>query len=77
MVRNALREEIMKMSVADRILLAQELWESIADEPNACELTPEQERELDRRFKALRQRLESGGDTSTSWAEAKHRIRKK
>lgn len=76
MVRNSLREEIKKMSAAERILLAQDLWDSVADDPDAWELTPAQEREIDRRLKALERRAKSGKRAGSTWAQVKRRVRK-
>jgi len=41
------------MSVAERIQLVGDLWESIADEPEALLLTEEQQAEIDRRSDEL------------------------
>ena len=42
---NALREELFKLSAAERLELVEELWDSIADEDKALELTDEQREE--------------------------------
>jgi putative addiction module component (TIGR02574 family) len=39
----------------ERLQLAEELWESVADEPGALPLTEAQAQELDRRLAAYRQ----------------------
>ena len=48
MSRN-LANEIGKLSVAERILLVEEIWDSIARENEAFELTETQKKELERR----------------------------
>lgn len=45
-----LREQIMRLSVAERIQLMDEIWDSLADDPEAFPLTDEQKAELDRRL---------------------------
>ena len=47
--------EILKLSVAERIQLAEDIWDSIAAEPEALPLTPVQRDELRRRSTAYRQ----------------------
>lgn len=42
--------DLLKLSPAERIQLAQDLWDSILDEPEAVPLTEEQHQELDRRL---------------------------
>jgi len=39
---NALRKELFQLSAAERLELVEELWDSIADEDSALQLTPEQ-----------------------------------
>jgi len=47
---NALREELFKLSAAERLELVEELWDSIADEDEALALTEEQREDLERRL---------------------------
>jgi putative addiction module component (TIGR02574 family) len=68
-----LREELLKLSVAERLELVQELWDSIAAD---CErepypLTDEQRQDLERRL------AETDEDPTASapWQEARERIR--
>ena len=49
-MNKALRDEVMKLSTAEKIELAYELWESIPPGEEEFELTPEQIQELDRRI---------------------------
>lgn len=46
--------EILKLSVAERIQLAEDIWDSIADEPDKLPVTPEQRQQLQRRSAAYR-----------------------
>lgn len=47
--------EILKLSVAERIQLAEDIWDSIAAELEALPLTPAQRDELRRRSAAYRE----------------------
>jgi putative addiction module component (TIGR02574 family) len=68
---NALRDELFRLPAAERLELLEELWDSIADEDPALELTPEQREDLDRRL------AEADADPTggSSWEEARERIR--
>ena len=46
--------EYVKLSVPERIQLVEDIWDSIAEVPEAVPLTEAQEAELDRRFDAHR-----------------------
>ena len=43
-------QEILKLSVAERIELVEAIWDSIADAPEILSVTATQKRELDRRL---------------------------
>jgi putative addiction module component (TIGR02574 family) len=68
---NALRKELFQLSAAERLELVEELWDSIADEDKALELTPEQREDLDRRL------AEADADPTggSPWDEVRERIR--
>ena len=61
---------IDRLSVAERILLVEEIWDSIAEEVNSSELTPAQKDELDRRLAAM----ESDPQAGSPWEEVKARL---
>ena len=63
--------EIRKLSLAERILLLEDVWDSIADEPEAWELTHDQQDELDRRVAAY----DANPQNTFSWAEVKASLR--
>ncbi len=65
-----LPSDIRQLTVADRLLLVEELWESIADDESQIELTDAQKAELDRRLAAREKR----GDASAPWPQVKRRI---
>ena len=48
-----LTKQIKKLSIPDRILLVEEIWDSIAEENEAFELTEAQKDELGRRSKSF------------------------
>lgn len=63
--------ELRKLSVAERIQLAQDLWDSIAEDgAEALPLTDEQRDELDRRLADAEQNPGIG----RPWAEVKARL---
>jgi putative addiction module component (TIGR02574 family) len=49
-----LTEEAKKLSIAERINLVEEIWDSIAEENGCFELTEAQKEELDRRLESFR-----------------------
>ncbi len=69
----ALLKKAAKLPVPDRIKLVEDIWNSIADEPDEFPLTPAQKRELDRRIELMRKNPGRG----IPWEEAKQRILKR
>ena len=63
-------EEILKLSVEERLSLVTTIWDSIAADPEALELTDTQKAELDRRLEDL----ERNPDAGSPWPEVKARI---
>jgi len=45
-----LTDEAKKLSVAERIVLVEEIWDSIAEDSGCFELTESQKKEIDRRL---------------------------
>jgi putative addiction module component (TIGR02574 family) len=69
-------EDILKLSVSERILWAEALWNSIATEKKSGELmevSPEHKKILDEELSAYKNDSSSG----SSWNDVKSRIRKK
>lgn len=62
--------EIQKLSVSERIMLAEALWDSVHNQDAEIEITEAQRRELDKRLAALELDLEPGA----SWSEVRQRI---
>ncbi|WP_101675534.1 addiction module protein [Alloalcanivorax mobilis] len=62
--------EIQSLTVSERILLAEALWDSIVAEQADIALTDAQKEELDRRLAAF----EIDQDEGSSWSSVKARI---
>lgn len=62
-----LTEEAKKLSIAERIDLVEEIWDSIAEENGCFELSEAQKQELDRRLDASRANPSRG----RTWEEIK------
>ncbi len=60
-------EQARELSVAERIILVEEIWDSIADDKETFELTQEQKDELDRRIEADQKNPNEG----RTWEEIK------
>ena len=64
--------EILQLTIAERIQLAEDIWDSVAAFPEAIPLTDAQKEELDRRLQAYAQNPNEG----ISWDELKEKLRK-
>jgi len=62
--------DIRELSVEERLELVGEIWDSIFEETDPCELSDEQKVELDRRIAAHRENPKAG----STWAEVKVRL---
>jgi putative addiction module component (TIGR02574 family) len=65
------KADVMSLSVAERIQLVEDIWDSIAEFPEAVSLTDEQKIELDRRLEAYHQNPDEG----SPWGMVCERIR--
>lgn len=65
-----LKVEISQLSVAERIQLAEDLWDSISEQQEELPLTEAQQQELDRRLENYKQNPAKG----SSWEEVKKRL---
>lgn len=52
-MNNKLLADILQLSAAERIRLAQDIWDSVSELPDAAALTDEQKYELDQRLAFL------------------------
>ena len=64
--------EITQLSTAERIQLAEDIWDTIAAKPEEIALTEAQTDELDRRLEDYRQDPSAGA----SWQEVQQRVRR-
>ena len=53
-------EEILDLPAAERVEIAQQIWESVVDDPEAVVLTQPQKEELERRWRAFEQNPDEG-----------------
>ena len=60
-----------KLTVPEKILYLQDLWDKIAEVPDEVEITDAQREELDRRLKDY----EESPDEGSSWEEVRKRVR--
>jgi len=70
MTANALAE-IAQLSVAERIQLAEDIWETLVAVPDAIPLPDTQRAELDRRLQAYQDNPQTGA----SWQDVQQRVR--
>ncbi len=66
-------EELLKLSVAERIQLVEDLWDSIAADPESLPLTEAQKAELDRRL----EEHHADPDSAIPWEAVRERLYKK
>jgi putative addiction module component (TIGR02574 family) len=67
------RKDILSLSVAERIELIGDLWDSLAETPEAIPLTEAQKAELERRREAYRK----DPSTALPWSVVRDRIGKR
>ncbi len=70
-MRNSQLTEVLKLSIAERIQLAEDIWDSLKDFPESLELTEDQEKELENRLENYRSNPSEG----LSWDELKKQIK--
>ena len=62
--------DIRSLSPADRIKLAEQLWDSVLEQPDDIELSPEQIELLESRLAAYK----ADGDLGDTWENVKARV---
>jgi putative addiction module component (TIGR02574 family) len=62
--------DIQSLSTPERILLAEQLWDSVRNKSDEIEVTPDQLKIIESRLAAL----ESDGDLGDSWENVKARL---
>ena len=70
-LHSLLKFDISELSIAERIQLAEDLWDSILEQQEQLPLSPAQQQELDRRL----ENYEKNPTTGSSWEEVKKRFR--
>ena len=65
--------DLLHLSVAERIQLVEDLWDSIATEPEAMELTEAQRQEIDRRLAEH----DANPESAIPWEEVRARLRQR
>lgn len=63
--------DILELSVAERIQMVEDIWDSIAAGPEAVPLSEELKQELDRRLEAYRLNPDAG----SPWIAVRERLR--
>ena len=63
--------QVLELEIPERIRLAQAIWDSIAEVPEALSVTESERQELDRRLEAYYRDPEAG----SAWSDVKARIR--
>ena len=64
--------DLLQLSASERIQLAQDLWDSVAELPQALELSESQREALDRRLEAYR----TDPDAGLPWESIKASLQK-
>ena len=69
-MKNGILSEVLKLSIQDRIIFVEDIWDSIAKVPESVELTEPQKKELDRRLKEYHK----NPDVGSPWDEIKSKL---
>ena len=69
-MENLLPSNIKQLSIAERLQLVQDIWDSITLSPDLVPLTDKQQQELDARLELYNQNPDSG----KSWEEVKKKF---
>ena len=65
--------KIQELSNSEKVVLAQELWDSVVIDQQALDVTQEQISELNQRLA----QFEMDGEVGSSWSDVKERVLKK
>lgn len=68
---SSIAKDILSLSVPERILLVEDIWDSIAEIPDEVLLSEAQKQELDLRLDAYHRNPDAG----SPWSEVRERIR--
>jgi putative addiction module component (TIGR02574 family) len=67
------KQDILNLSISERIQLVEDIWDSIVEMPEAVTLTDDQKRELDNRLDAYHRDPNKG----SPWEEVRRRVQKR
>lgn len=70
---SSIAKDILNLSVPERILLVEDIWDSIAEIPEEVSLSAAQKQELDHRLNAYHQ----DPNTGSPWVAVRERILKR
>ena len=70
-MKKSIIAEVLQYDISERILLVEDIWDSIANVPEAVSITDSQRKELDRRLEAYH----SNRTTGAPWDIVKKRIK--
>ena len=70
---STVRRDIQSLSVAERLRLLEEIWDSLVETPEAIPVTEAQRRELERRRRAHAR----NPGAAKSWAQVRARFRRR
>jgi putative addiction module component (TIGR02574 family) len=65
---------LLKLPIEDRIRLVEDIWDSIADDQSALDLSNAQRAELDKRLDAFEEDREIGREASEVISEIRNRL---
>ena len=66
-------KEIKKLSIAERIILVEKIWDSIPENSEEITISPSDQKKLNKRLELL----ESGKAKTTTWDNVKNKLRKR
>ena len=69
-MQNLLPNNVLELSISERIQLVQDIWDSIAINPEEIPVIDSQKQELDRRLKLFQQ----NPDKVSKWQEVKQKF---
>ena len=72
-MNSSIAAEALKYDISERIIIVEDIWDSIAEVPNALLVTEAQKCELDKRLAAYHANPDSG----SPWETVKKRIMRK
>jgi|TARA_Y100000294_G_scaffold139342_1_gene132823 putative addiction module component (TIGR02574 family) len=69
-MKEEILSEALKLSIQDRIVFVEDIWDSIANVPESVELTEAQKKELDKRLEEYHKNPDAG----SPWDEVKSKL---